>query len=87
MSKSEVIQVAGQAVAVAAPERGAYRFVAVKFEVWDLDGQVFETVRDAQRAAASLLSGARAFGDVEPLRVAHIAAYQARNEDRLVASG
>ena len=57
MSKSIVIEVAGQAVAVAAPVPGGYKFVAVKFDVWSLDGRVFSSVMSAERAAAQMLNG------------------------------
>jgi len=52
MSKPSVIEVAGKAVAVAAPAGDKVRFVAVKYDVWDLDGEMFVSVAEAQRAAA-----------------------------------
>jgi len=52
MSKPIVIEVAGKAVAVAAPAGDKVRFVAVKYDVWDLDGEMFGSVAEAQRAAA-----------------------------------
>lgn len=60
MSKSIVVEVGGQAVAVAAPVQGGYRFVAVKYDVWSLDGRLFPSVVAAERAAAKVLSGAGA---------------------------
>jgi hypothetical protein len=57
MSKSIVVEVGGQAVAVAAPVQGGYKFVAVKFDVWSLDGRVFPSVLAAERAAAQVLAG------------------------------
>lgn len=53
MSKPIVIEVAGKAVAVAAPAGDKVRFVAVKYDVWDLDGEMFGSVAEAERAAAS----------------------------------
>lgn len=52
MSKPIVIEVAGKAVAVAAPQGDQFRFVSVKYDVWDLDGEMFSSVAEAQRAAA-----------------------------------
>lgn len=52
MSKPIVIEVAGKAVAVAAPAGDKVRFVSVKYDVWDLDGEMFSSVAEAQRAAA-----------------------------------
>ena len=57
MSKPIVIEVAGKAVAVAAPAGDQVRFVAVKYDVWDLDGELYGSVAEAQRAAARLLAG------------------------------
>lgn len=52
MSKPIVIEVAGKAVAVAAPQGDKFRFVSVKYDVWDLDGEMYASVAEAQRAAA-----------------------------------
>lgn len=57
MSKPIVIEVAGKAVAVAAPVGDQVRFVAVKYDVWDLDGELFGSVAEAERAAARHLAG------------------------------
>lgn len=62
MSKPIVIEVAGKAVAVAAPAGDQVRFVAVKYDVWDLDGELFGSVAEAERAAARHLADR---GDVE----------------------
>lgn len=64
MSKPIVIEVAGKAVAVAAPAGDQVRFVAVKYDVWDLDGEMFGSVSEAQRAAARHLAGRT--GAMEP---------------------
>jgi hypothetical protein len=61
MSKPIVIEVAGKAVAVAAPAGDQVRFVAVKYDVWDLDGQFYGSVAEAERAAARHLAGEGAF--------------------------
>ncbi|WP_370674905.1 hypothetical protein [Pleomorphomonas sp. PLEO] len=57
MSKPSVIEVAGKAVAVAAPAGDQVRFVAVKYDVWDLDGELYSSVDEAKRAAARHLAG------------------------------
>lgn len=57
MSKPIVIEVAGKAVAVAAPAGDRVRFVAVKYDVWDLDGELYGSVAEAELAAARHLAG------------------------------
>ncbi|MBB4184078.1 hypothetical protein [Sinorhizobium terangae] len=53
MSK-QTIEFAGEAVGALMPDNGQLRFVAVKYSVWPLDGQVFQTPEDARRAVAML---------------------------------
>ncbi|MBP1883183.1 hypothetical protein [Sinorhizobium mexicanum] len=53
MSK-QTIEFAGEAVGALIPDNGQLRFVAVKYSVWPLDGQVFQTPEDARRAVAML---------------------------------
>ena len=62
MSKPTVIEVAGKAVAVAAPAGDQVRFVAVKYDVWDLDGELYSSVDEAERAAARHLADRGALG-------------------------
>ncbi len=57
MPKPIVIEVAGKAVAVAAPAGDQVRFVAVKYDVWDLDGELYGSVAEAERAAERHLAG------------------------------
>ncbi len=64
MTGAAAIEVAGLPVAVARPEGGAYRFVAVRFEVWDLDGAVFTSPEAARLAAAGLVAAAGGPGPV-----------------------
>jgi len=83
MTKPVVISAAGQAVAVAVPEETGVRFVAVKYEVWGLDGKLFASVRAAEAAATRHIQGDEAeIGDVQ---IAHIAAFESwrggRNSD------
>lgn len=63
MSKPIVIEVAGKAVAVAAPAGEQVRFVAVKYDVWDLDGELYGSVAEAERAAERHLAGRGALAD------------------------
>lgn len=62
MSKPIVIEVAGRAVAVAAPAGEQVRFVAVKYDVWDLDGELYGSVAEAERAAADHIASRSAIG-------------------------
>ncbi|MDK1378090.1 MULTISPECIES: hypothetical protein [unclassified Sinorhizobium] len=48
------MEFAGEAVGALIPDNGQLRFVAVKYSVWPLDGQVFQTPEDARRAVAML---------------------------------
>lgn len=45
------IDVAGEPVGVVLPVNDGYRFLAVKFPVFKIDGLVFESVEAAKRAA------------------------------------
>lgn len=57
MSRSTVIEVAGEAVGIVVPDADQVRFVAVKYPVWALDDVVFPSAEDARRAARDLLLG------------------------------
>ena len=50
--KPIVIEVAGEPFGVVIPSESGFRFMAVRFPVFSLDGKLFETV-DAARLAAS----------------------------------
>lgn len=52
MSKPIVIEVSGQPLGVVVPSGNAFRFLAVKFPVFAIDGQTFDTIEDARRAAS-----------------------------------
>lgn len=56
MSRSTVIEAAGQAVGILVPEDSRFRFVAVKYPVWSLDGTVFPTEDLAREAAQALMA-------------------------------
>ena len=51
MSKPIVIEVGGEPQGVVVPKGDAFRFVAVKFPAFAIDGQTFASVEDAQVAA------------------------------------
>lgn len=71
MSTSEVIEIAGEAVAVARPEQSGVRFVAVKFNVWPLDNELYEDVDAARRAAFAHIAGKAALRGIgRPRRAA-----------------
>lgn len=53
MSKPIVIEVSGEPLGVVVPAGDAYRFLAVKFPVFSIDGQTFSSVADAKLAAAN----------------------------------
>ena len=54
----QVIEFAGEAVGVVVPEAGYLKFVAVKYQVWDLDSRRFRSADEA-RAAVRQLVGTR----------------------------
>lgn len=54
--KNQVVEIAGEAVGALVPADGQFRFLAVKFSVWALDGHLFESAADAARAVAAHLS-------------------------------
>ena len=45
------IEVAGEPLGVVIPEGDGFRFLAVRFNAFAIDGQVFGTVDDAREAA------------------------------------
>ena len=54
MSDSYIIEVSSQAAGIVVRDRLGYRFFAAAEPYFRLDGRVFRTARDAQRAAAQL---------------------------------
>lgn len=56
VQKPILIEVEGQPLGVVVAAQEGYRFVAVKFPVFPIDGKVFPTIEAAQEAAARLLS-------------------------------
>jgi hypothetical protein len=54
----QVIEYAGIPVGIVVPDEGALKFIAVKFHVYDLDGQHFAAASDVLRAIHKLASTA-----------------------------
>ncbi|MBM3090237.1 hypothetical protein GFB56_05335 [Ensifer sp. T173] len=55
MSK-QVIEYGGEAVGVVVPDDGRFKFLAVKYHVWDLDAQRFRSADEARAAIRHLLA-------------------------------
>ncbi|OCP24634.1 MULTISPECIES: hypothetical protein [unclassified Ensifer] len=55
MSK-QVIEYGGEAVGVVVPDEGRFKFLAVKYHVWDLDAQRFRSADEARAAIRRLLA-------------------------------
>jgi hypothetical protein len=51
------IEVRGEPLGVVLPEGGSYRFLAVRYNAFVLDGHLFDSVEAARRAASHALSG------------------------------
>lgn len=54
--KPIVIDVAGEPLGVVLPLEAGFKFLAVRFPVFSIDGQVFETVDAARHAARALVA-------------------------------
>lgn len=57
--QKQVVEFNGEAVGALVPEGERFRFMAVKFNVWSLDGQLFSQPAEARRAVSALLSKER----------------------------
>ncbi|MNL55431.1 hypothetical protein D3C87_1788470 [compost metagenome] len=55
MSK-QVIEYGGEAVGVVVPDEGRFKFLAVKYHVWDLDAQRFRSADEARAAIRRLMA-------------------------------
>jgi hypothetical protein len=55
VQKPVVIEVGGEPQGVVVPHDDGYRFLAVKFPVFGIDGQTFASVEDARLAAANVI--------------------------------
>ncbi|AFL48783.1 hypothetical protein ABIE78_005455 [Sinorhizobium fredii] len=56
MSK-QVIEYGGEAVGVVVPDQDRFKFLAVKYHVWDLDAKRFGSADEARAAIGHLLAG------------------------------
>jgi hypothetical protein len=54
--QKQVIEFNGEAVGALMPEGDRFRFIAVKYGVWSLDGRLFSRPPEARRAVIALLS-------------------------------
>ncbi|MFP5076254.1 hypothetical protein ACLE20_03015 [Rhizobium sp. YIM 134829] len=54
--KKQIIEIAGEAVGALMPEGDAFRFMAVKFNVWPFDGERFASHHEALRALTAHLN-------------------------------
>lgn len=54
-NKPITIEVDGEPLGVVVPEEAGFKFLAVRFNVFAIDGQVFESVEAAQQAASAAL--------------------------------
>jgi uncharacterized protein (DUF934 family) len=55
MHKPIVIEVSGEPLGVVIPSGEGFRFMAVRFPVFSIDGQVFSSVAEARMAAGFAL--------------------------------
>ncbi|MCF3642602.1 hypothetical protein LXM94_21760 [Rhizobium sp. TRM95111] len=53
--EKQVIEIGGEAVGVVVPDRDALKFVAVKYHVWDLDSQRFNSADEVREAIRKLM--------------------------------
>lgn len=60
--EKQVIEFGGEAVGVVVPDQDRLKFVAVKYYVWDLDSQRFDSVDEARAAIRRLMSNPDAGG-------------------------
>lgn len=56
-NKPITIEVRGEPLGVVLPEGRGYRFLAVRFNAFAIDGHLFESVDAARKAASVALSG------------------------------
>jgi hypothetical protein len=54
-NKPITIEVEGEPLGVVVQEEAGFRFLAVRFNAFAIDGQIFETVEAAQLAASAAL--------------------------------
>lgn len=54
--EKQVIEIGGEAVGVVVPDQDRLKFVAVKYHVWDLDSQRFNSADEVRVAIRKLIS-------------------------------
>jgi hypothetical protein len=59
MSDTYIIEVSSQAAGIVVRDTGGFRFFAATHRYNPLEGQLFKTARDAERAATLVASGQR----------------------------
>jgi hypothetical protein len=57
MSDSYIIEVLSKAAGIVVRDLGGYRFFAATHRFYSMDGQLFRTAREAERAAIRLANG------------------------------
>jgi len=58
-----VIEVSGEPLGVVVPEAEGFKFLAVKFPVFGIDGHTFDSVEAARVAASEIAGRTGDFGD------------------------
>ncbi len=58
-NKPVTIEVEGEPVGVVVPEAEGFRFLAVRFSAFAIEGQIFDSVDAAREAASAALNGAQ----------------------------
>lgn len=56
-NKPITIEVEGEPLGIVIPGEDGFRFLAVRFHAFPIDGQIFESVEAARQAASLALSG------------------------------
>jgi hypothetical protein len=54
--QKQVIEFNGEAVGAVVPDGDRFRFIAVKYAVWNLDGRLFSRPLEAKQAVTAMLS-------------------------------
>ncbi len=60
--KKQVIEFGGEAVGVVVPDEDHLKFMAVKYEVWDLEAQRFRSADEARAAIRRLMASQAIIG-------------------------
>jgi hypothetical protein len=63
MHKPIVIEVSGEPLGVVVPAGEGFRFMAVRFPVFSIDGQIFSSVVEARVAASLAVRNSRVQGE------------------------